>query len=194
MNLKQLLFQKYAAEGRDRLVAELKQTHEPKKGDRFHITGITYEVGQIVPVENGMEFEISSKIPIEELSGKQTPAKFFKAIEKFCDKSSKKPEYAGMDDIVQKIGEREIKKRDYVRLRYRYTFEELFDEQEIQREAEAIARNESSREVPEIPGVVSIAGRLVLLSLRESVYQHSKDKMTRLIEANKQVREEFKSN
>ncbi len=194
MNLRHLLFQKYASEGRDRLVAELKQAYAPKKGDRFHITGITYEIGQIFPVEGGIEFEVSSKIPIEELTGKQTPGKFFEAIKKFCARSPKKPEYAGMDDIVQTIGEQEIKKRDYVRLRYKYAFEELFDEQEIQREAEAISQDNSLREVPEIPGVVTVAGRLVLLSLRENTYQQSKDKMTRLIEANKQVREGLKSN
>ena len=191
MNLRQMLFQKYASEGRDRLVAELKETYAPKKGDRFHITGITYEVGQIVPLEDGIEFEISSKIPLEKLSGKRKPSDFFEAVKKFCAKSPKLPEYAGMDDIVYKVGEREIKKRDYVRLRYKYSFNELFDEQEIQREAEAIMRGESTREVPQIPGVVSIAGRLVLLTLRESIYQYSREKMNRLIEANETVGKKF---
>lgn len=193
MNLRRMLFQKYASEGRDRVVDELKKVHKPKKGDRFHIAGITYEVGPIISVDDGIEFEISSKIPIEELSGKKKPADFFKAIEKLCAKSSKLPEYAGMDDVVHKIGDMEVKKRDYVRLRYKYSFEELYDDREIQREAEAIMRGESSREVPQIPGVVSAAGRLVLLAIGENTYQCTNQKINNLIEANKQVRKKFKA-
>ncbi len=194
MNLRQVLFQKYASEGRDKVVGELKQSSAPKKGDRFHIDGITYEVGPIVPVDDGIEFEISSKIPIEELSDNNKPADFFEAVKVLCVKSSKLPEYAGMDDVVHKIGDREVKKRDYVRLRYKYKFEELYDEQEIQREAEAIMRGESSCEVPQIPGVVSVAGKLILLAIRDNAYRQTKEKTNNLIDANKQVRDKFKAN
>jgi hypothetical protein len=190
MNLRQMLFQKYASEGRDRLVAELKKAHEPKKGDRFHITGITYEIGQIVLADDGIQFEVSSKIPLEELP-EGGASDFFEAVKKICFDSPKVPEYAGMDDIEHKVGEREVKKRDYVRLRYKYRYDELYNEQEIEREAEAIMRGESSSEVPRIPGIVSIAGRLVLLALRESTYQYAKEKMNLLIEANEQVRKEL---
>jgi hypothetical protein len=193
-NLRQVLYQKYTSEGRDQVVAELRNAYESKKGDRFHIDGITYEVGQIMLADDSIEFEISSKIPLEELPGKEGAKKFFEAIKKTFNGFPKEPEYVSMDDIVHKVGEREIKKRDYVRVKYKYGFGELFNDQEIQREAEAIIRGEVTREVPEIPGVISVAGRLVLLALKESAYNYTKESMNRLIEANEKVRKEFKAN
>jgi hypothetical protein len=193
-NLRQFLFKKYASEGRDKVVLELKGLYEPKKGDRFHISGITYEIGQVVLIDDGIEFEISSKIPLDEVAGQEGARNFFEAVKKIVLDSPKDPDYAGMDDIVHKMGEREVKKRDYVRLRYRYTSSELYDEQKIIREVEEIKRGESSREILPIPGIASIAGQLVLMNLKESAYEYIKQNMIRLIEANERVRKEAAKN
>ncbi len=190
-NLKKMLFQKYMSEGRDLLINKLKKTYDPKKGDRFHKDGITYEISQVEVVNDTIEFEISSKIPLEELNGKEDITNFFESVKKICFEHKKAPKHASMDDIIHKLGGKEIKKRDYVRLWYNYNFNELYDEEKIQQEAESIINGESSREIPEIPGVITIAARLVLLSIKEKVQIYIKDNIDRLIEANEQVRAQY---
>ena len=53
----------------NRLTKDLQKKFEPKKGDRFNVEGITYEIGppKFVDADKAIRFEISSKIPGEEL-------------------------------------------------------------------------------------------------------------------------------
>ncbi len=190
-SLKQLLFHKFATEARERLLAELKQTYEPKKGDRFHHQGVTYEIGSLVVSGNGLEYEISSKIPLEELGGSEDIQAFFEEIKNQCYNCTRPPVHMGMDDIVSKTGEREIKKRDYIRLRHNYEFDELFDERQVAAQMEAIQQGQQDLP-PQINGVITVSGRVVLMDVRENTYRYIKENTMQFIETNEKVREKFR--
>ncbi len=188
MSFKALIFQKFATEARDKLLQELKQTYESKKGDRFKVKNITYEISRIAMNKEGMEFEISSKIPLEDLPQEAQLKQFFEEVKRICGQDNHPPFHAGMDDIVHKLGEREVKKRDYVRLHYRYKFEELYDSKDILWQTETLSQESSVPKLPDVPGVTSLSGRLVLLAVRDNVYRIVKDKVDNFIKANEQVR------
>ena len=65
--LKGLLFNQYAAEGLAALVEEMQSSYTAKKGRRFNNDNITYEISRPALKGNAIEFEISSKIPEDEL-------------------------------------------------------------------------------------------------------------------------------
>jgi len=183
-SLREILFQRFASEGRKRAVEEFQKAYDPKKGDRFNSKGITYELGQISVDQGGIEYEISSKIPMEDLQGAEDLSDYFEAVKVKTSKKGKVIVHAGVDDVVQKVGEQEVKKRDYVRLRYKYGFEEMYDDAAIQKEAEAIISGKTKKKLPEIPGVITIPGRLVLLAVADSVYAKAKEDMHSFMEAN----------
>jgi len=192
-NLREILFHEFASEGRDKLITEYKERFEPKKGDRFNINGITYEVGQIILEPDGIQFEVSSKIPLEELESSDQAQNYFERVKELVCQMTKQPVYAGMDDVVHTLGERQIKKRDYVRLKYKFSYAELYNEEELLKEAEALCRGESQKRVENIPGVVTEAGRMVLMSIQEKTYQYAKQAIDALIEANEKVRQSLKA-
>ncbi|NIP99492.1 MAG: hypothetical protein GWM98_02955, partial [Nitrospinaceae bacterium] len=69
--LKGMLFSQFANEGLNDLVEEMRSKYKPKKGRRFNHNNITYEISRPILKENCIEFEISSKIPQDELAGTQ---------------------------------------------------------------------------------------------------------------------------
>ena len=68
-SLQSQLFMETASVTLNRLTKDLQKKFEPKKGDRFNVEGITYEIGppKFVDADKAIRFEISSKIPGEEL-------------------------------------------------------------------------------------------------------------------------------
>ena len=44
-NFKQQFFVQFASLGLAELIADYRARYEPKKGDRFNVEGITYEIG-----------------------------------------------------------------------------------------------------------------------------------------------------
>ena len=44
-NFKQQFFLQFASLGLTELIADYRNRYEPKKGDRFNVEGITYEIG-----------------------------------------------------------------------------------------------------------------------------------------------------
>ena len=78
--LKQILFRKYTDQGLDIVIEEMKEKYDKKKGRRFNYDNITYEVSRGGVVDDSMQFEISSKIPQDELKGHKDMKGYFTEI------------------------------------------------------------------------------------------------------------------
>ena len=108
--LKELLFGKYAGEGLNSTVEEMQKKYSKKKGRRFNHDNITYEISRGGVVDENMQFEISSKIPQDELKGDKDMKSYFAEIKKLVTKFKNKPVTIEMENIVldtKKHGKRE---------------------------------------------------------------------------------------
>ena len=190
-NFRQQLFHEYASKGIGASVEAFQMKYQPKKESRFNVDGITYEIGPARLGTDSIEFEISSKIPQDELTDRSDFDSYFAAIKEMLDQDTKRPEEIGMDNIVQEIGGEETKERDYVRLRYRYRFEEMYSNEAIAAEIGRWQKNPAARPLPDIPNVNTVAGRVVMLCVEDFVRQESTARMERLIDANQEVRQTF---
>jgi len=191
-SLQEQLFVQVASKSLNHLAKDLQKKYEPKKGDRFNVGGITYEIGPPKFVNQGIQFEISSKIPGEELPSSYDHAQFFQEIEALCRKSEKKPEAADMENIVRETRDQERKERDYVKLTYRYAGAELYDEKRVASEAENLAKNPGGEAPPLVPGVTTLAARLVLREVERHIYDNAMKNIETLIRANDEVRGSLK--
>ena len=117
-NFKQQFFLQFASLGLTELIADYRNRYEPKKGDRFNVEGITYEIGPAKITQQGIEFEVSSKIPQEELPSKADMMKYFETVKTLMQRSGRMPLSIDMENIIREISEEETKERDYVKLRY----------------------------------------------------------------------------
>ena len=193
-SLQSQLFMEIASVTLNRLTKDLQKKFEPKKGDRFNVEGITYEIGppKFVDADKAIRFEISSKIPGEELPESYDHSKYFKQIEKRSG-SVKKPVSADMENIVRETRDQERKERDYVKLTYQYEENELYDDQDILKDIEEITKGSSGKEAPpKVPGVTTLAGRLILERVQSSLYEVAKGNVESLIDANAKVLAELK--
>ncbi|MEK6711782.1 MAG: hypothetical protein AABZ64_14515 [Nitrospinota bacterium] len=188
--LKEQMFIQVASRSLNRLTKDLQKKFEPKKGDRFNVKGITYEVGPPRFVKEGIQFEVSSKIPGEEFPASYEHANYFQAIEKACRASKKKPEAADMENIVRETRDQERKERDYVKLTYRYGLDELYDDRAVGAQVQEYARNpQKAKELPPpMPGVDTLAGRIILNRLDGALYEAAQGNVEALIRANEEVR------
>ena len=193
VNFRQQLFQEFATKGILASIEAFQTKYQPKKESRFNVEGITYEIGPARLYEDNIEFEISSKIPQEELEDRDDFEIYFAAIKKVLEKDSKQPEEIDMDSIVHDVGGEETKERDYVRLRYRYRFDDMYSNEGIAQEVAKWQKNPASRALPEIPNVNTMAGRVLLVCVEDFVRAESATRMERLITANQEVREHFTS-
>ena len=190
-DFRQQLFHQFVSNGVTSCIESFKTQYEAKRENRFHLDGITYEVS--TPAINGdaIELEISSKIPQDDLERDEF-ANYFEAIEGFLASDAKRPEEMDMENIVQQEADGEsTKERDYVRLRYRYGFEEMYDNDTIAERVAAVQKDPEAHPLPEIPNVNTLAGRVVLSCVEEFMRQEATERMQRLIEANQEVRRTF---
>jgi hypothetical protein len=190
-NFRQQLFQEFASKGIVASIEAFNTQYQPKKDSRFNVDGITYEIGPARLNEDHIEFEISSKIPQDELTDRADFDSYFSAIKDVLGNDTKRPTDIGMDNIVHDIGGEETKERDYVRLLYRYRFDELYTNEQIAAEIAKIQQDPARRQLPEIPNVNTLAGRVLLLCVEDFMQQEATVRMQRLIEANQQVRLAF---
>lgn len=190
-NFRQQLFLEFASKGLTTSVEAFKKQHQPKKENRFNVDGITYEIGPPRLQANCLEFEISSKVPQDELTDRSDFDEYFAAIKEVLGADAKQPEEIDMDNIVQDIGGEETKERDYVRLVYRYQFDEMYTNEDIAAAIEHYQRNPEDRELPEVPNVNTVAGRVLLLCVEDFMQQQGAERMERLIEANQEVRQKL---
>jgi hypothetical protein len=191
-NFKQQFFQQFASLGLSELIAEYRNLYEPKKGDRFNVEGITYEIGPAQITAQGIEFEVSSKIPQDELPGKADMVKYFEAVKTSMQRSGWVPLSIDMENIIREISEEETKERDYVKLRYCLAEHTLYNDTMVNAELKRLQEQSGEAKLPDIPGVNTVAGRVVLDLLRHNVQRQAKAIMDDLIKANEETRQQVR--
>lgn len=191
-SLKGILFNQFASEGLNLLVEELQASYKPKKGRRFHHNNITYEISRPEIKDKSMEFEISSKIPQDELESKKEMEKYFKDIQDIIKKGKHKPISIEMENILWDSKKDSEKERDYVKLLYSYPFEDLYDDKEIEKRYQSISQGGSKEKLPDVPGVYTVQGKLALAMVREKIQELGMANIQNFIAANQKVREKLK--
>jgi hypothetical protein len=192
-NFKQQFFLQFASLGLTELIAEYRNRYEPKKGDRFNVEGITYEIGPAKITHEGIEFEVSSKIPQDELPSKADMMQYFEAVRALMQRSGRVPLSIDMENIIREISEEETKERDYVKLRYCLAEHTLYNDAMVNAELKRLQEQPEVARLPDIPGVNTVAGRLVLNLLKYNVQRQAKAIMDELIQANEETRQQVRS-
>lgn len=192
-NFKQQFFLQFASLGLAELIADYRTRYEPKKGDRFNVEGITYEIGPATISREGIEFEVSSKIPQDELPSKADMVRYFEAVKALMTRAGKVPLSIDMENIIREISEEETKERDYVKLHYCLAENTLYDDSMVNTELKRLQEQPAAVNLPEIPGVNTVAGRVVLSLLRQNVQRHAKAIMDELIKANEETRRQMRT-
>lgn len=190
-NFRQQLFHQFASQGLATSIDAFKTQYQPKKENRFNIDGITYEIGPARLDGDSITFEISSKIPQDELDDREDFDTYFSAIQDFLKQDAKQPTAIDMESIVQEVGGEETKERDYVRLRYSYLFNEMYSDAAVAAAMARFQQDPVAHAVPDIANVNTLAGRVVLVCVKDFMQQEATTRMQRLIEANQEVRQSF---
>jgi hypothetical protein len=183
-SLKGLLFSQFASDGLNGLIEEMQSKYSAKKGRRFHHNNITYEISRPTLKDNHVEFEISSKIPEDEIKDSDKMKAYFEGIEKVLSKGESQPDSIQMENIVWDSKMETEKERDYVKLVYKYPLDDLFDTQEIMTKYEG-----GKPDAPEkAHGAFTPQGNMVLQMVQEKVHAKGRENLAKLIEANDKVR------
>ena len=190
--LKGLLFSQYAAEGLSALIEEMQSSYTAKKGRRFNSDNITYEISRPALKGNAIEFEISSKIPEDELKTPKEMQSYFDQMKKNLAKSKNKPESIERENIVWDSKKETEKKRDYVKLQYRFPLDDLFDDKVVVKRQEKVMSGEVDPSMPESSSAFTKTGNIVLGIVRETVQQRGKENLLELMEVNKKVKASLK--
>ena len=191
--LKRILFNQFAGDGLTQLIGETQKMYTPKKGRRFNHENITYEISRPGVVEDNIEFEISSKIPQDELKDDKNMSGYFKEIKKILSKMKNKPASIEMENIVWDSKKDTEKERDYVKLLYSYPLNDLYDNEEVMARFEKMTTNEALESVPDSLGALTPQGKIVLHLVKETIQNFARENIKQLIDANKQVRATLKS-
>lgn len=190
--LKSLLFNQFAAEGLSALVEEMQSSYTTKKGRRFNHNNITYEISRPALKGNTIEFEISSKIPEDEIKTPKAMESYFDQMKKTLSKSKNKPKSIERENIVWDFKKETEKKRDYVKLLYSYPLDDLFDNKVVAQRHEQIMSGQADLAMPDSSSAFTMAGRVVLGVVRETIQRLGKDSLTELMEVNKKVKASLK--
>ena len=188
-NFRQQLFLQFASQGLQDSIEAFQTTYQPKKENRFHLDEITYEIGAAKLNGDAIEFEISSKIPQDEMADRDDFVAYFTAIKTFLADDSTQPDEIDMDNIVQDLIGEEAKERDYVRLLYRYAFAAMYDDAAVGADVVRVQQGTAAHTIPDVPNVNTLAGRVVLVHVGDFTRQEATTRMQRLIEANQAVRQ-----
>jgi len=183
-SLKGLLFSQFASDGLNGLIEEMQSKYEPKKGRRFHHNNITYEISRPTLKDNHVEFEISSKIPEDELKDATKMKTYFEGIEKILSKGENQPELIQMENIVWDSKMETEKERDYVKLVYKYPLDDLFDTQEIMKKYEGGNAGSAAKS----HSAFTPQGNMVLHMVQEKIHLRGRENLAQLIDANDKVR------
>jgi hypothetical protein len=192
-SLKQILFSRFAGDGLTQLIGETQKMYTKKKGRRFNHENITYEISRPGIVEGNIEFEISSKIPQDELKGDKNMNSYFKKIKQILSKTKNKPVSIEMENIVWDSKKDTEKERDYVKLLYSYPLSDLYDDKEVMARFEKMTTNEALGSVPGSLGALTPQGEIVLHMVEETIQSFARKNIEQLINANKQVRADLRS-
>lgn len=187
-NLKGILFNQFAGDGLTILVEELKDEYKPKKGRRFNHGNITYEIGRPTLKENALEFEISAKIPQDEIKTPKAMKAYFGEVKKIMNKEKKKPLSIVMENIVWDSKTNAEKERDYIKLIYQYSLDELYDDKALLKRCEAITKSATKEKLPDVPGIFTLQGKMALIMVRETIGELCRKHIDSLMKANKKVK------
>ena len=190
--LKGLLFNQYATEGLSALVEEMQSEYTAKKGRRFNNDNITYEISRSALNGNAIEFEISSKIPEDEIKNPKEMQSYFQQIKKVLGKGKNKPASIEMENIVWDSRKETEKKRDYVKLQYRCALDDLFDNKVVAKRHEQVMSGQADPSITDSPSAFTKAGSVVLVVVRETMHQFGKESLVKLMDANKQIKASLK--
>ena len=190
-NFRQQLFQQFASQGIALSLENFKEKYQPKKENRFNVEGITYEASPAKINVDGIEFEISSKIPQEELLNRDDFESYFAEIKAVIERDDQVPEAIDMENIVHDVGGEEAKERDYVRLRYQYDLDEVCGTDVIEAELAKLQQDPTARTLPQIPNVNTMAGKVLLLCIEDFFRGEAAARLKHLIEANQAVRQKM---
>ena len=191
--LKRILFSRLAGDGLTQLIRETQRMYTPKKGRRFNHENITYEISRPGMVKDNIEFEISSKIPQDELKDDKNMSGYFNKIKEVLSKTKNKPVSIEMENIVWDSKKDTEKERDYVKLLYSYPLNDLYNNKEVMARFEKITANEDSESLPAHLGALTPQGKIVLQMVKETILSFARENIEQLINANKQVRADMKS-
>ena len=187
--LKQILFRKYTDQGLDIVIEEMKEKYEKKKGRRFNYDNITYEVSRGGVVDENMQFEISSKIPQDELKDNKDMKKYFTEIKKLASKFKSKPASIEMENIVLGAHKNTEKERDYVKLLYSYPLNDLYSDKEILKKTKEMSQQtEGEKPASNEMAALTQQGNLALQLVQESAQSLARQNIEDLINANKKAR------
>ena len=187
--LKQILFRKYTDQGLDIVIEEMKEKYDKKKGRRFNYDNITYEVSRGGVVDENMQFEISSKIPQDELKDNKDMKKYFTEIKKLASKFKNKPASIEMENIVLGAHKNTEKERDYVKLLYSYPLNDLYNDKEILKKTKEMSQQtEGEKPTSKEMAALTQQGNLALQLVQESAQSLARQNIEDLISANKKAR------
>lgn len=189
-NFRQQLFQQFASQGIELSLESFKEKYQPKKENRFNVEGITYEASPAKINAGGIEFEISSKIPQEELNRDDFES-YFTEIKAVIERDDQVPEAIDMENIVHDVGGEDAKERDYVRLRYQYNIDEVCGTDVVEAELAKLQKDPTARTLPQIPNVNTMAGKVLLLCVEDFFRSEAATRMECLIMANQTVRQKM---
>ena len=187
--LKGILFSKYVDKGLNSLLEELQKKYGEKKGRRFNYNNITYEVSRSSLVDENIQFEISSKIPQDELKDRKDMKGYFNEIKKLATKFNKKPIAVEMENIIIDTKKNTEKKRDYVKLLYSYPLDELYNEKEILKKTKGM-KHQAQGEIlsSEASGALTQQGNLALQLVKESIQSLARQNIEALLDANNKIK------
>jgi hypothetical protein len=187
--LKGILFSKYVDMGLNSLLKELQKKYGEKKGRRFNYNNITYEVSRSSLVDENIQFEISSKIPQDELKDRKDMKGYFTEIKKLATKFNKKPIAVEMENIIIDTKKNTEKKRDYVKLLYSYPLDELYSENEILKKTKGM-KHQAQGEIlsSEASGALTQQGNLALQLVKESIQSLARQNIEALLDANNKIK------
>ena len=191
MGLKNILFLEYAVVGLNEQLKTLQNKYKLKKGRRFNDKNITYEIGVPKIIEDNIEFEVSSKIPQDELSSKERMKQYFDAVKGLLLKSNYKPASVKMENIIWDADKDTEKSRDYVKVNYRMGLQDLYSENEIAKQAEKLRKNPDKYNFPIVPGITSLQGRILLHAIKESIQKIGGETIRSFIEVNEKIRKKL---
>ena len=187
--LKQILFRKHTDQGLDIVIEEMKEKYDKKKGRRFNYDNITYEVSRGGVVDENMQFEISSKIPQDELKDNKDMKKYFTEIKKLASKFKNKPASVEMENIVLGAHKNTEKDRDYVKLLYSYPLNDLYSDKEILKKTKEMSQQtEGEKPTSKQMAALTQQGNLALQLVQESAQSLARQNIEDLISANKKAR------
>ncbi|MDP6231130.1 MAG: hypothetical protein QF913_03020 [Nitrospinaceae bacterium] len=189
--LKKILFGQFAGESLTSLVEEMQKKYNPKKGRRFNHANITYEVSRPGVVDDNIQFEISSKIPQDELKGNHDMKSYFKEIKKLVSKEKHKPVSVEMENIVLDSKKDSEKERDYVKLLYCYPLDDLYDDKDVTAKIDQMSQENIKESTQKIKGSLTPQGSLVLQMVKETIQNNARENIEQLISANKKVKAEM---